>query len=110
MARVSKEQPEFASFVKNDLGIWKFLQKQPTRQAWNPSAKPPSLPNRIDLTVFWFFGVLARLVHSSCFIRGPRVPECLEQGSPVILVASNFSNPGGTDRPSHQVRPSFHGG
>jgi hypothetical protein len=56
MARVSKEQPGFASFVKNDLGIWKFLQKQPTRQAWSPTAKPPSLPNRIELTSFWVFG------------------------------------------------------
>jgi hypothetical protein len=55
MARVSKEQLGFASFVKNDLGIWKFLQKQPTRQAWNPTANSPSLPNRIELTVFWFF-------------------------------------------------------
>jgi hypothetical protein len=41
MVRVSEEQLGFASFVKNDLGIWKFLQKQPTRQAWNPTAKPP---------------------------------------------------------------------
>jgi hypothetical protein len=55
MARVSKEQAGFASFVKNDLGNWKFLQKQPTRLAWNPTAKPPSLPNRIELTAFWFF-------------------------------------------------------
>ena len=84
MARVSQEQPWFASFVKNDLGIWKFLQKLPTGQAWKPTIKPPSLPNRIKLTVFWCFGVLARLVHRSLFIRGPRVPECLEQGSPVI--------------------------